>query len=98
MVRPIRLLGVKFIDWRPPPMSRNAAEAIRHAVDYGARIINASWEVGLKSRQLEEAHHRAAMPFCKRKGNAAIPMSSAASGAKLGFCQAKGGAECDRLS
>jgi subtilisin family serine protease len=54
-VPPVRLLSVKFIDWYTPPMSRNAAEAIRHAVDQGARIINASWEVGLKSRELEEA-------------------------------------------
>ncbi len=30
---PVRLLGVKFIDWYTPPMSRNAAEAIGHAVD-----------------------------------------------------------------
>ena len=60
MFRPVRLLSVKFIDWRTPPMSRNAAEAIRHAVDHGARIINASWEVGLKSRQLEEAIRYAA--------------------------------------
>jgi len=52
---PVRLLGVKFIDWYTPPMSRNAGEAIRHAVDQGARIINASWEVGLNSRELEKA-------------------------------------------
>jgi len=44
-VPPVRLLGVKFIDWHTPPMSRNAAEAIRYAADQGARIINASWEV-----------------------------------------------------
>ena len=54
-VPPVRLLGVKFIDWHTPPMSRNAAEAIRYAADQGARIINASWEVGLKSRELDEA-------------------------------------------
>src|SRR5262249_1656816 len=32
-VSPIHLLGVKFIDWRTPPMSRHAAAAIRSAVE-----------------------------------------------------------------
>ena len=57
---PVRLLGVKFIDWYTPPISRNAAEAIRHAVDRGARIVNASWEIGVKSRELQAAIRHAA--------------------------------------
>jgi len=52
---PMRLLAVKFIDVKTPPMSANAAKAIRYAVDHGARIINASWDVGLNSSELRTA-------------------------------------------
>jgi subtilisin family serine protease len=52
---PVRLLPIKFIDARNPPMSGNAAKAIRQAVDAGAGIINASWDVGLNSGDLREA-------------------------------------------
>ena len=51
----VRLLPVKFIDARNPPMSDNAAEAITNAVDAGAKIINASWDVGLNSPELRKA-------------------------------------------
>ena len=51
----VRLLAVKFIDVRNPPMSDNAARAIRYAVDAGAKIINASWDDGLNSRELRDA-------------------------------------------
>ena len=51
----VRLLAVKFIDVRHPPMSNNAARAIRYAVDAGAKIINASWDVGLNSPDLRDA-------------------------------------------
>jgi esterase/lipase superfamily enzyme len=52
---PARLLPVRFIDTRNPPMSGNAASAIRYAVDAGAKIINASWDVGLSNPQLQDA-------------------------------------------
>ena len=51
----VRLLPVKFIDTRNPPTSGNAAKAIIRAVDDGAKIINASWDVGLNSDELREA-------------------------------------------
>jgi subtilisin family serine protease len=51
----LRLLAIKFVDVRTPPMSANAAKAIRYAVDKGARIINASWDVGLNSPELRAA-------------------------------------------
>ncbi len=51
----VRLLPVKFIDTRNPPTSGNAAKAIIRAVDDGAKIINASWDVGLNSGELREA-------------------------------------------
>jgi len=51
----IELLAVKFIDVLTPPMSDNAAKAIRYAVKNGARIINASWDVGLNSAALRSA-------------------------------------------
>src|ERR1700730_1963345 len=41
-VSSVRLLAIKFIDARNPPISTNAARAIRCAVDAGAKIINAS--------------------------------------------------------
>jgi subtilisin family serine protease len=51
----VRLLAIKFIDALTPPMSENAAEAIRYAVRKGARVINASWDVGLNSPGLRKA-------------------------------------------
>jgi esterase/lipase superfamily enzyme len=54
-VSPVRLLPVEFIDVRHPPMSNNAARAITCAVDAGAKIINASWDVGLNSPELQKA-------------------------------------------
>jgi subtilisin family serine protease len=53
-VSPVRLLPVKFIDVRNPPISNNAAMAIRWAVDAGAKIINASWDVGLNNPDLQK--------------------------------------------
>jgi subtilisin family serine protease len=52
---PVRLFAIKFIDVRNPPMSSNAAKAIRRAVDAGAKIINASWDVGLNSLEVRGA-------------------------------------------
>jgi subtilisin family serine protease len=54
-VSSVSLLPVKFIDARNPPMSNNAAKAIKYAVDAGAKIINASWDVGLNSPELQNA-------------------------------------------
>jgi subtilisin family serine protease len=51
----VRLLPVKFIDARNPPVSSNAAKAINCAVDAGAKIINASWDVGLNGPELRAA-------------------------------------------
>ena len=50
-----RLMAVKFIDVRTAPMSDNAAKAITFAVDHGAQIINASWNVGLNNPELRKA-------------------------------------------
>jgi subtilisin family serine protease len=55
-----RLMAVKFIDVRTPPMSKYAAKAIRCAVDDGAQIINVSWDVGLDSDDLRGAFEYAA--------------------------------------
>jgi subtilisin family serine protease len=55
MIPAARLMAIKFIDVRTPPMSANAANAIIRAVDKGAQIINASWNVGLDSPELEGA-------------------------------------------
>jgi subtilisin family serine protease len=54
-VSSVRLLAVKFIDVRNPPVSNIAARAITYAVDAGAKIINASWDVGLSSPELQNA-------------------------------------------
>jgi subtilisin family serine protease len=54
-VSSVKLLAIKFIDVRNPPMSNNAARAITYAVDAGAKIINASWDVGLNSPELQKA-------------------------------------------
>jgi subtilisin family serine protease len=62
-VSPVRLLPVKFIDARTPPTSGNAAKAIACAVEAGARIINASWDVGLNSDELKRA-----MEYAGKKG------------------------------
>ena len=59
-VRLVELLAVKFIDVLTPPTSDNAARAIRYAVEKGARIINASWDVGLNSPELRNAITEAA--------------------------------------
>jgi subtilisin family serine protease len=55
-----RLMAVKFIDVRTPPMSKYAAKAIKCAVDRGAQIINVSWDVGLNSDELRGAFEYAA--------------------------------------
>jgi subtilisin family serine protease len=59
-VSSVHLSATKFIDARNPPMSSNAARAIRCAVDAGAKIINASWDVGLNSPELRDAIAHAA--------------------------------------
>jgi len=55
MIPAARLMAIKFIDVRTPPTSGNAAKAIIRAVDERAQIINASWNVGLDSPELEGA-------------------------------------------
>jgi subtilisin family serine protease len=55
MIPAARLMAIKFIDVRTPPTSGNAAKAIIRAVDDRAQIINASWNVGLDSRELKDA-------------------------------------------
>jgi subtilisin family serine protease len=55
-----RLLAIKFIDVRTPPMSKYAAEAIKCAVDGGAQIINVSWDVGLNDDDLRRGFEYAA--------------------------------------
>ena len=55
MIPAARLMAIKFIDVRTPPTSGNAAKAIIRAVDQGAQIINASWNVGLDSPELKDA-------------------------------------------
>jgi thermitase len=55
-----RLLAIKFIDVRTPPMSKYAAKAIRCAVDGGAQIINVSWDVGLNDDDLRRGFEYAA--------------------------------------
>lgn len=50
-----RLIAIKFTDVRTPPMSGNAAKAIRLAVESGAKIINASWNVGVDDSELRKA-------------------------------------------
>ncbi|HJU18443.1 MAG TPA: S8 family serine peptidase [Stellaceae bacterium] len=61
-VPPVRLLAVKFIDVCTPPTSDNAARAVRRAVAAGARVINASWDLGLNNpalrRAIEDAEDR----------------------------------------
>ena len=59
-----RLRAIKFIDVRTPPMSRYAAAALRCAVDDGARIINASWDVGLNDSELRRTFEYAATEGC----------------------------------
>ena len=44
---PISLLPVKFFDGGGEPSVWNAQKAIKHAVDKGAKVINASWHVAL---------------------------------------------------
>ncbi|MGH7333870.1 MAG: S8 family peptidase [Candidatus Rokuibacteriota bacterium] len=44
---PIQLMAVKFHDVRTPPTAWNATVGIAWAVLQGARVINASWDVGL---------------------------------------------------
>ena len=53
--RSVQILPIKFIDAHNPPMAENAAIAITRAADAGAKIINASWDIGLDSRDLREA-------------------------------------------
>jgi thermitase len=59
-----RLMAIKFIDVHTPPISKYAAEAIKCAVDGGAQIINASWDVGLNSPDLRGAFEYAATKGC----------------------------------
>ena len=54
VVPKVRLMAVKFIDVRTPPMTGNAVKAIKYAVEHGAKIINASWDVGLNNPKLQE--------------------------------------------
>jgi subtilisin family serine protease len=56
----VRLLPVKFVDVSTPPMSEYAAAGIDFAVAAGAKVINASWDVGYDSRELRRAIERAA--------------------------------------
>jgi thermitase len=50
-----KLMAIKFIDGRMPPTALYAAMAITYAVDNGARIINASWDVGIDAPVLRKA-------------------------------------------
>lgn len=52
---PVKLLAVKFIDVLTPPMSTHAATAIKCATKRGARVINASWDVGFDNPELKDA-------------------------------------------
>jgi len=54
-VPPIKLMAVKFFDPSTLPASENAAPAIRYAIDQGADIITASWDVGIQTAALAAA-------------------------------------------
>jgi subtilisin family serine protease len=57
---PVRIMALKFYDpWTPLDGGR-AARAISWAVDNGARVINASWHVGMESATLRAAIEYAA--------------------------------------
>jgi subtilisin family serine protease len=54
------LLAVKFYDPWHPLNAADAAHAVQYAVDAGARVINASWHVGMYSQALFDAVQYAA--------------------------------------
>ena len=54
-VSDIEIMAVKFFDVRTQPVAANAAQAIRFAVENGARIINLSFDLGIGSHELQEA-------------------------------------------
>jgi subtilisin family serine protease len=54
-VRGVELMAVKFFDVITQPVAANAAQAIRFAVDNGAKIINLSFDLGIGSNQLQQA-------------------------------------------
>lgn len=55
----VALLAIKFIDQHIPPTALYATHGILYAVQHGAKIINASWHVGLDSGLLRLALHHA---------------------------------------
>jgi subtilisin family serine protease len=57
---PIRILALKFYDPFTPLNGANAARAIVYAVDHGARVVNASWHVGVENPLLLTAIEYAA--------------------------------------
>jgi hypothetical protein len=59
MVDGLQLMPVKFFDVVRQPASRNAAHAMRFAVKSEAHIINLSFDLGIGSRELEEAFESA---------------------------------------
>ncbi len=56
----LQFVDEKFFDARIPPTSTLAAMAITDAVDRGAHVINASWDVGLDDPPLRAAFQYAA--------------------------------------
>ena len=49
----VGLLAVKFIDVRIPANVEQCRKSHQYAVDAGAKIISASWDVGLNGPELE---------------------------------------------